>query len=39
MCRLRPEALREAAAWLEAYRRFWAQRLDAFERYLAEERR
>jgi DNA-binding transcriptional ArsR family regulator len=39
VCRLRPEALREAAGWLETYRRFWTDRLDALEHYLTEERR
>lgn len=28
LCRLHPEALREATAWLDAYRGFWAGRLD-----------
>ncbi|HZN17021.1 MAG TPA: metalloregulator ArsR/SmtB family transcription factor [Micromonosporaceae bacterium] len=37
VCRLRPEALREATAWLDAYRRFWAGRLDGLDRYLATE--
>jgi len=34
--RLRPEPLREVDAWLAPYRRFWAGRLDALERYLDE---
>jgi DNA-binding transcriptional ArsR family regulator len=29
---LRPERLAELDAWLTPYRRFWADRLDAFER-------
>ena len=29
VCRLRPEPLREAAQWIERYRRFWEERLDA----------
>jgi DNA-binding transcriptional ArsR family regulator len=37
VCRLRPEALREATAWLERYREFWTTQLDAVERYLREE--
>jgi DNA-binding transcriptional ArsR family regulator len=31
---LRPEAFHELDAWLEPYRRFWEQRLDALERRL-----
>ena len=31
---LRPEPLAEVAAWLEPFRREWAQRLDALERHL-----
>lgn len=34
--RLRPEPLAEVDAWLGPYRRFWADRLDALERYLDE---
>jgi DNA-binding transcriptional ArsR family regulator len=33
---LRPEPLAEIDAWLQPYRRFWAGRLDALERYLDE---
>lgn len=33
--RLRAEPLRELDAWLEPYRRHWADRLDALERHLA----
>ena len=32
--RLRPEPLTEIDAWLEPYRRLWAQHLDALERHL-----
>ena len=32
--RLRPEPLAEVAAWLEPYRRFWADHLDALEQAL-----
>jgi DNA-binding transcriptional ArsR family regulator len=32
--RLRPEPLREIDQWLEPYRRFWEQRLDALEAHL-----
>ena len=31
---LRPEPLTEIDAWLQPYRRFWADRLDALERQL-----
>ena len=32
--RLRPEPLRELDAWLEPYRRMWAESLDALEQHL-----
>jgi DNA-binding transcriptional ArsR family regulator len=35
--RLRPEPLREAVRWLEHYRAFWDQRLDALESFLVGE--
>ena len=35
-CRLRPAPLKEAAAWMEEYRRFWEQRLDRLDAYLQE---
>jgi len=34
MYRLRPEPLQELDAWLEPYRRAWADRLDALTRHL-----
>ena len=34
MYRLRPEPLQELDAWLEPYRAYWADRLDALERHL-----
>ena len=34
--RVRVEPLRELDAWLEPYRRMWADRLDALERHLDE---
>ena len=37
MCALTGGPLRDAAAWIEAYRGFWDERLDALETYLAEE--
>jgi len=33
-CRLRAQPLREAANWIEHYRRFWEESLDRLERYL-----
>jgi DNA-binding transcriptional ArsR family regulator len=33
-CTLAPRALKEASDWLDRYRRFWEERLDALERYL-----
>ena len=35
--RLRPEPLAEIDDWLEPYRQFWADRLDALQTYLDEE--
>jgi DNA-binding transcriptional ArsR family regulator len=34
--RLRPEPMAEIDAWLEPFRRYWAGKLDALERYLDE---
>lgn len=36
LCRLRPEPLREADAFLRQWERFWTQRLDALEALLKE---
>ena len=33
---LAPQPLAEVDAWLEPYRAFWSQRLDALERHLEE---
>jgi DNA-binding transcriptional ArsR family regulator len=33
-CRLDAVPLKDAAAWIEEYRRFWSPHLDALERYL-----
>jgi DNA-binding transcriptional ArsR family regulator len=33
-CRLAPDPLREAASWIEEYRRFWEASLDRLEDYL-----
>lgn len=35
-CSLEPTALKEAADWLEEYRRLWEQRLDRLGDYLRE---
>ncbi len=35
-CRLEPGPLREAAGWIEQYRRFWEQSFDRLEDYLHE---
>ena len=32
--RIRPEPLREVDAWLEPFRRFWEDRVDALQRHL-----
>ncbi|MEX2247230.1 MAG: metalloregulator ArsR/SmtB family transcription factor [Dehalococcoidia bacterium] len=32
--RIRPERLRDLDRWLERYRKFWADELDALERHL-----
>ena len=34
-CWIEPGPLREANEWMEHYRRFWEQRLDALEAYVA----
>jgi DNA-binding transcriptional ArsR family regulator len=36
-CRLQAAPMREASAWLEAYRKEWEDRFDRLERYLAEQ--
>jgi DNA-binding transcriptional ArsR family regulator len=33
-CALRGEGMREAADWIEEYRRFWSQQLDQLEAFL-----
>jgi DNA-binding transcriptional ArsR family regulator len=37
--RIRPAPLREAARWLEHYRKFWETRLDALEDFLVQRKR
>jgi DNA-binding transcriptional ArsR family regulator len=36
-CSLETERLREVAEWLEYYRGYWEQRLDALERFVAKQ--
>lgn len=36
-CVLDPEPLRQAAAWVDHYRKFWSDRLDALADYLENE--
>ena len=38
-CRLVPEAMKDAAEWIERYRQFWEQQLDALARFLEESQR
>ncbi|HLP96654.1 MAG TPA: metalloregulator ArsR/SmtB family transcription factor [Saprospiraceae bacterium] len=35
ICMAQPERLQEVAEWVEQYRQFWNEKLDALERYLA----
>jgi DNA-binding transcriptional ArsR family regulator len=35
-CRLRAERMKDAAAWIEHYRRFWEAQLDSLARYLED---
>ena len=35
-CRLDAKPLRDVAAWVEPYRRYWEQNLDRLEKYLRE---
>ena len=35
-CKLRATPLKEAVQWMEAYRRFWEERLDRLDDYLKE---
>jgi DNA-binding transcriptional ArsR family regulator len=34
VCRLRPDAMRDAAQWLDTYRTFWTTQLDALGAFL-----
>lgn len=38
-CRLEARPMRDAAAWIAHYRRFWEDQLDALARYLEESER
>ncbi|HEV3112272.1 MAG TPA: metalloregulator ArsR/SmtB family transcription factor [Candidatus Binataceae bacterium] len=38
-CRLAPGPLKDAAGWLEEYRRFWEQSFDRLDEYLRQLRR
>jgi DNA-binding transcriptional ArsR family regulator len=38
-CRLRAVPLKEADDWIESYRRFWEERFDRLDEYLAEIQR
>jgi DNA-binding transcriptional ArsR family regulator len=35
-CRLRPEPMKDAAAWIEHYRQFWETQLDSLARYVED---
>lgn len=35
-CRLEADAMKDAADWLDAYRRLWEERFDRLDEYLAE---
>jgi DNA-binding transcriptional ArsR family regulator len=37
LCHLRPAPLADATGWLDHYRRFWTDRIDALEQYLEDE--
>jgi DNA-binding transcriptional ArsR family regulator len=37
-CRLAAEPLKEAAFWIDEYRRFWDQRLDSLANYLSSNK-
>jgi DNA-binding transcriptional ArsR family regulator len=36
-CRLEPGPMKDAAQWIEHYRRFWESQLDSLERYLKDQ--
>lgn len=37
-CTLKANPMREAAAWIETYRRFWTDQLDRLETFLKQEK-
>ncbi len=37
ICRLTPDAMENAADWINHYRRFWTAQLDALDQYLTSE--
>ena len=37
ICRLTPDAMENAAEWIDHYCRFWTAQLDALEQYLTSE--
>lgn len=37
-CRLVPSRMKEAERWIEHYRTFWTERLDALDQYLKENK-
>ena len=39
ICELRLQNLAEVSNWMEPYRKFWIQKLDALETYLAEDKK
>ena len=39
VCRLVPDPLREADAWIAGYRAFWEDKFDSFDAYLRKESR
>jgi len=38
-CRIKPEGLKAAADWVEQYRKFWEERLDALADFLESQKR
>jgi DNA-binding transcriptional ArsR family regulator len=39
ICVLQTQNLAEVSEWIEPYRKFWFRKLDALERYLAEDKK
>lgn len=38
-CKAKPEALSEVADWVEQYRVFWTQKIDALEQFLEKDKK